>query len=152
MHVFSLMGRSVANDGPLDGRVRKIMLRNFMFAGPEMTAYEAERMMRSARIRHLPVVSNGELCGILSYRDLLEFALGRLEGEPRGIEALRAKSIEALMSRDPVTATSGTTLREAALRMLRHRIGCLPIVEGARVVGLLTESDLIRAALRPERK
>jgi acetoin utilization protein AcuB len=146
------MGRSVADDGPLGGRVRQIMLRNFVFAGPEMTAYEAERLMRSARIRHLPVVSQGELCGMLSYRDLLEFTLAQLERDPRGGEALRAKTIESLMARDPVTAASGTTLREAALRMLRHRIGCLPIVDGARVVGLLTESDLIRAALRPVRK
>jgi acetoin utilization protein AcuB len=151
------MGRTGAKDGPLGGRVRQIMLRNFVSADPEMTAYEAERMMRSARIRHLPVVSDGALVGVLSYRDLLQFALDHLGREPRGLEALRERTIESLMSRDPITAGSGTSLREAALRMLRHRVGCLPIVEGrgpadARVVGLLTESDLIRAALRPPRK
>jgi acetoin utilization protein AcuB len=151
------MGRSAGNDDPLGGRVGQVMLRNFIFAGPEMSVYEAERMMRSARIRHLPVVCEGELVGVLSYRDLLEFALGHLERDARGIEALRAKTIQSLMSPDPITATSGTTLREAAVRMLRHRIGCLPIVDGSRpgrasVVGLLTESDLIRAALRSPRK
>jgi acetoin utilization protein AcuB len=133
------------------------MLRNFISAEPGMNAYEAERMMRSARIRHLPVVSDGELVGIVSYRDLLQFALEHLEREPSGVETLRSRAIESLMSRDPVTATSGTTLHEAALRMLRHRIGCLPIVDGrakgsTRVIGLLTESDLLRAALRPSRK
>jgi acetoin utilization protein AcuB len=147
------MGRSASSGGPLGGRVQQVMLRNFISAEPGMSAYEAERMMRSARIRHLPVVSDGELVGVLSYRDLLQFALDHLELGLRGVEALRARPIESLMSRDPVTATSETTLREAAQRMLRHGIGCLPIVDGnSHVVGLLTESDLIRAALRPTRR
>lgn len=117
-----------------------------------MTAHEAERLMRSARIRHLPVIEDGELRGVLSYRDLLEVALAELERDPGRLPAVRSQTIGSLMSRDPVTATESTTLREAALRMVRHRIGCLPVVkgrapDGVRVVGLLTESDLIRATL-----
>ncbi len=148
------MRRVRSNGDPLAGRVQQLMLRNFVHGEPTLSAYEAERLMRSARIRHLPVVLEGELLGVLSYRDLLEFALAQLEQEAGRVEALRAKTIESLMTRDPVTATQGTALREAALRMVRNRIGCLPIVDGAtrgnaRLIGLLTESDLIRAALRP---
>lgn len=129
------------------------MLRNFIHVAPEATAQDARQLMRSARIRHLPVVSNGVLLGLLSYRDLLEFALRQAERDPGALDALRASTVAALMTADPVAATPSSTLEEAALRMLRHRVGCLPIVDGpdparALVVGLLTESDVIRAALR----
>jgi CBS domain-containing protein len=122
--------------------------RNFIHAESETTLFEVEQLMRSARIRHLMIIDGGRLAGVLSYRDLLEFALAKGPSP----EALRSALASELMRRDPIVAAPTLTLRDAARRMLAHRIGCLPVVDGppseSRVVGVLTEADLLRAAFQ----
>jgi CBS domain-containing protein len=131
--------------------VGEIALRNFIHASAETSLLEVARLMGSARIRHLLVVDGGRLSGVLSYRDVQDYAFLR-NPEGGGLEVLRSARAAELMRRDPITAQPSLKLRDAARRMLAHRIGCLPIVEGeppdARVVGMLTESDLLRAAFR----
>jgi acetoin utilization protein AcuB len=125
--------------------------RNFIHAESRTSLFEIERLMRSARIRHLLIVDAGRLVGVLSYRDVLEFALARSPGA----EALRSALASDLMQRDPVVAPPGLSLRDAARRMLAHRVGCLPVVDGPpsekRVIGLLTEAALLRAAFQLDR-
>jgi len=137
-----------------EGRdVADIALRNFIYASAETSLFDVARLMASARIRHLVLVDGDRLAGVLSYRDVQDFAAGRARGAGTS-DALRASRAAELMRRDPITAAPGMTLREAARRMLAHRVGCLPVVEGAppdaRVVAVLTESDLLRAAFRLE--
>ncbi len=131
--------------------VGEIALRNFIHASAETSLFEVARIMSSAGIRHLVLVDGGRLAGVLSYRDVQDFAVAQTLGVAAG-EALRSACAAELMRRDPVTAEPGMKLREAARRMLAHRVGCLPVVEGAppesRIVGVLTESDLLRAAFR----
>jgi acetoin utilization protein AcuB len=123
-----------------------LALRNFIHAPGETSLLDAQRLMRSARIRHLLIVEDGRLLGIVSYRDLLEVAAA----SPEALAALRTARADALMQRDPVVVAPETKLREAARRMVAHRVGCLPVVQGkdadARVIGILTESELLRAA------
>ena len=113
---------------------------------------EAERIMRLGRIRHLPIVESSRLVGVLSHRDLMEGSLASVRDvstEDR-IAHLHSTPIECVMRRDPWTVETDTPLREAAMRMLNLKIGCLPVVEPAgTVVGLITESDLLRAAYEP---
>jgi CBS domain-containing membrane protein len=136
-------------------RVRELMRDHFVTATPDESLLEADRIMRLARIRHLPVVSNGRLVGVLTHRDVLDASIARLE-KSDGLERaehLRAIPIAAVMRSDPYTALESTTLGEAAQRMLKLKIGCLPVVrqerDGPRLVGLITESDLLRAAYAP---
>ena len=136
--------------------VATLMRSNFVSAAPDDSLLEADRIMRLARIRHLPVVEKGVLVGLLSHRDVLAASLSGLEqcDPSERLDHLRRVQISQVMQRDLTTGTEATTLADAARRMLRLKIGCLPVVRagpgGPRLVGILTESDLLRAAYAPE--
>ena len=132
------------------------MRANFISAAPEDSLLEADRIMRLARIRHLPVVKNGVLVGLISHRDVLSASIAKLEkSEPsERLDHLRSISIGQVMQRELETAVEATSLAAAARRMLRLKIGCLPVVRagpsGPLLVGIVTESDLLRAAYAPD--
>ena len=132
------------------------MKREFVTMHPEETLLEAERIMRLARIRHMPIVDGGLLVGVVSHRDVVEWALPVRDEESskQRNQHLRVIPVAEVMSASPWTADPDTTLREAAERMLSFKIGCLPVVErsrdGLHLVGLVTESDLLRAAYTPD--
>jgi CBS domain-containing protein len=105
----------------------------------------ADDIMRLGRVRHLPVVSGGRLVGILSQRDLLRAAVSsllQLRGDAeRGW--LAAVPVKAVMTPQVVTVPPTLALRAAVRLMIEKRIGCLPVVEGDRLVGLISESDCL---------
>lgn len=109
----------------------------------------AEHIMRLGRVRHLPVIDEGRLVGILSNRDLLAAALSKalaFETTQRST-FLRSVDVSEVMTRDVVAVSPDTPLSEAARRMIAGKIGCLPVTREHRVmVGLLTETDLLKAA------
>ncbi len=133
-----------------------LVRRHFVSVGPGESLLDADRIMRLARIRHLPVVEEGCLVGVLSHRDILHASIARLEERESGerMEYLRGITIAEVMHREPYTATESTTLGDAARRMLRLKIGFLPVVgtgtEIDKLIGLVTESDLLRAAYAPD--
>lgn len=107
----------------------------------------ADELMKQERIRHLPVLDEyGDLAGILSQRDLFRGALLRALGYGSRAEDLMLRSVavkEAMV--EPVrTASLDTPLRDAAAEMLAHRIGCLPVVDNGKLVGIISESDMLR--------
>jgi CBS domain-containing protein len=106
----------------------------------------ADDIMRLGRIRHLPVVSEGRLVGILSQRDLFRAALSSLLqlGYAAEREWLGKVSVRAVMTPTVVTVTPVQSVRAALDLMIERKIGCLPVVEGGRLVGLLTETDCLR--------
>jgi CBS domain-containing protein len=109
----------------------------------------AEDVMRLGRIRHLPVLQQGRLAGIVSQRDLLAHSLSRtLDFDPQDRRSfLKSVDVSEAMTREVVTVDPGTSLEEAARLLIRHQIGCLPVVGSDGVpVGLVTETDLLRAA------
>ena len=107
----------------------------------------AEDIMTLGRIRHLPVLDEDEcLCGLLSQRDLLHGALAGVLGYGRsGRRKLgEAVLVKEVMTPDPETIAPNAPLSEAAERMTRLKIGCLPVVdEKGTVVGIVTESDFV---------
>jgi acetoin utilization protein AcuB len=115
-------------------RVGEIMTREVKTALPGESAEDAYRRMRLHRIRHLVVMDNKRVIGVVSERDL---------GGGRGAGLRAGRTIEDLMVRDVATATPETTIRQAA-NMLRGRtIGCLPVVEDSKLVGIVTVTDLL---------
>lgn len=100
-------------------------------------------LMRMDRIRHLPVVSGTRLVGLVSQRDL--FRAG-IESAVGGSEAARVEGVRLrdVMNREVVTAHPDADLAVAVEMMLQQRIGCLPVVEEGRLVGLLSETDCLR--------
>jgi CBS domain-containing membrane protein len=112
----------------------------------------ADDLMNLGRIRHTPVLGDDsdEVVGILSQRDLFHGALARAIGYGSHAQQklLTHLAVKDVMTRDPITTTPDTPLAEAARVMLERKIGCLPVVESGKLVGILTESDFVRLALR----
>ena len=107
----------------------------------------ADDVMSQKRIRHLPVLdADGALCGILSQRDLFRGALLRSLGYGQRAEQrlLDSLAVKDAMRDEVVTISPKATLGEAANLMLSHKIGCLPVVEAERVVGLISEADFVK--------
>jgi CBS domain-containing membrane protein len=107
----------------------------------------ADDLMTAERVRHLPVLDeDGELCGIVSQRDLFRGALAKAigYGESGQRKLLGTLAVKEVMTTGVVTVEPETRITDAAALMLQRRIGCLPVVEGGRLVGIVTESDLVR--------
>jgi acetoin utilization protein AcuB len=114
--------------------VRDVMVSDLVTVRPGETARHAYRLMRDHRFRHLPVVENGHLLGILSDRDLRPVLLSPTLGRAR---------VRELMSEDVTTVTPDAPVEEAASLLVVKRIGCLPVVDEGRLVGIVTETDLL---------
>jgi CBS domain-containing protein len=139
----------------LDRRVSDLMHREVVTLQHDETLDLADDIMRLGRIRHLPVLEGERLVGVLSSRDLLAASLSKaLEFEPLQRRAfLRAVEAKEVMTADVETATPGDSALDAGRRMLRRKIGCLLVVdEDGSFLGLLTETDLLRAALGEPRE
>ncbi len=130
-----------------------------MFVGPRMkrdlvtvprgaTLEEAARLLKAHRIHHLPVVEEGDrLVGIISDTDLRNATLdGMFGGADRG-DSGRPVTAGEIMTRDVRTLSPGDTLDDAMLVLSRERIGALPVVEGERLVGIVTKADILSALL-----
>jgi acetoin utilization protein AcuB len=123
--------------------VQQLMRQHWIELHPEATLLDAVQLMRLARIRQVPAVSDGILRGMVTYRELLEALVEQPDREG-------GSPVGPWIGDPPATAEATTSLAEAASRMARAAVGCLPVVEtterGPRLLGLVTEGDLLRAA------
>jgi CBS domain-containing protein len=127
--------------------VRDWMTTILVTIRPDAPVAEAQHLMRHRRIRHLPVLDGGRLVGIITDRDV-RTAL------PSPATSLAVREIHYLldrllvarvMSRSVVTIGPDAPLAHAVELVLAHRIGAIPVVEGQRLEGIITETDLLRA-------
>ena len=126
--------------------VKDSMTQRVVVFSPETTAAEALALCRERRIRHLPVLEEGRLAGIVSDRDLRSAAPAL--GDPGRASVLEKIRLSEVMSREAVTARPDDPIEEAANRMREKRIGCLPVVEEGALVGILTSSDVMEALVQ----
>lgn len=128
-------------------RVRELMTWDVVTVRPGMDTETAWDLMSDRQLRHLVVVdSEGDLLGVVSHRDLLRHALIEQPDLPAFIERelLARTSVQEVMAEPVLTAEPEQDAAEAARILFDNKIGCLPVVEGNRVVGILTESDYVR--------
>jgi len=131
--------------------VRDLMSKNVTTLDRNEKLSAADDVMRLGRIRHLPIIDEGgDLAGIVSQRDLFHSGLLRALGfgshaKERAMDLLVLKEA---MKTEVATVTPSAPLTEAAKTMLEKKIGCLVVVEGKKIVGILTESDFVKLALR----
>jgi len=98
--------------------------------------------LQKERIRHLPVLDGDRLAGILTDRDLRDMSPAVLREE--NIERLSKLRVGEVMKSPPITAHPLDPVEDAARLMYVHRIGCLPVVKEGALVGILTETDILR--------
>jgi acetoin utilization protein AcuB len=107
----------------------------------------ALRLTREHRIRHLPVVNDGELAGIVSDRDIrLAMPSPLTVADADRAAFLEGTKVERVMTREVITAGLLDTVEDAAKLLCRHRIGSLPVVDAhGRLLGMITETDVLTA-------
>ena len=112
------------------------MTKDPVTATPEDLLIQARLKMQKGGFRRLPVVSDGQLVGVITDRDMREHAgyLDRTE-------------VKAAMSHRPITVTPATTVEACAQLLLKQKIGGLPVVEKGRLIGVITASDILQAFL-----
>lgn len=128
-------------------RVRNLMTLTCVTVPPTMPVLEARHLMLEKKIRHLPVTDGPKLIGIITDRDIrLNLPSAATSLSVWEINYLLAKlTVGAVMSRNVIAIESDRELREAAQLMLDHGFGALPVVDGGLLVGIITETDLLRA-------
>jgi CBS domain-containing protein len=126
--------------------VRDLMTQNPTTLDRNETLDLAESIMNLGRVRHMPVVEDGKVIGIISQRDLFRSALITALGFGRKTTSALIKTIKIkeVMTSKVITISQDASIKEAARQMIDKKIGCLPVVEGDRLVGILTETDMLR--------
>ena len=133
-------------------QLSEIMNRTLITVDTHASLRQAQRILDRRNIRHLFVMDGKRLVGIVTDRDLRKAApsskspLTTSERE----EFMDELKVVEVMLRKLITASPSTTVREAAEVMIREKIGCLPVVEGKTLVGIVTETDLLEILVRGE--
>ena len=122
--------------------VKEVMRKPVTVISSDATLGDADHLLRSRGFRHLPVVAEGRLVGILTDRDI-RFHTSSLSPTPR----TAADPVTVAMSSPPLTADPLDPVEDAARIMREHKIGCLPVLDGRELVGILTGMDLLDALM-----
>ena len=108
---------------------------------PEQTVQDVIDLFEKKRIRHAPVTVDGKVVGVVTDRDLKDALPSRFTVSPKG--APYQKSVEEIMTKNPITAHPMDFVEEIAMVFYEQHIGCLPVVSGGKLVGFITETDLL---------
>ena len=120
-------------------QVRKRMVRKLVTISPNTNILKAMEVMRNNSIRHLPVVDGDDFVGFVTEGDLRQASL---------LSMVDKVSIEDVMIKNPVTISPAASLEEAAKLISIHKIGGLPVVQGKKLVGIITIVDILRAFIQ----
>jgi len=117
-------------------KVESWMVKDIFSIGYDAGIRDALVAMKKHSVRHLPVVENGFFLGLVTLGDLKQAIIASM------IEQLKVSDV---MIREPYTITRDTSLEKAAQIIYEKRIGCLPVVEDEKIVGILTVNDILKA-------
>jgi acetoin utilization protein AcuB len=134
-------------------RVRDAMTPDPIVIWPSTSVLYARRVMHREQIRHLPVVAGSRLVGMVSARDIqlgdrvLAASLGTLQSD---LVEGRYRTVQAVMSQPVIVVAANAPLRDAAAMLVDRRIGAPPVVDGGRLVGIMTTTDCLRVMTEAE--
>jgi CBS domain-containing protein len=133
-------------------RVGDVMTREVRSLGPNDQLALADELMKQGRFRHMLVVDAGRVVGVLSQRDIFHGALAWSLGQGRKAheKLLATTPVKEVMASHVVSVDPEAPLAEAAALLREHKIGCLPVVAGEELVGILTEGDFLALLVRRE--
>ncbi len=125
--------------------VSSIMTRDVITVQINESLYNANNIFNKKNIRHLPVVANDELIGILSQTDILRISFGNAFEEDNGEDEaiFDMLSINQVMKHSPITISPHETIKEAARTLAKKEFHALPVVENEKLVGMITTTDIL---------
>lgn len=127
--------------------IDEVMTTELITISPSMNLAEARTLMQENRIHHLPVVNeDNDLVGLLTLTDVLASTDSRLRDEDSRIHA-RDIHVREVMVSDVITVDARASLRQAALFIEKHKIGCLPVVRARKLMGIITDTDFVAVAI-----
>lgn len=127
--------------------VRDYMSKSPITINKKTPVFEALEIMKKHKIRQLPVISEGRLAGLVTEKELLTVSPSPATSlSIYEMNYLLAKmTVSEAMVKSPLTVTPSTTIEEAALLMREHKIGSVPVLEGEKLVGVITVTDIFDA-------
>jgi acetoin utilization protein AcuB len=125
--------------------VGKRMTRNPVTVSRGDALKFASNLLREHRIHQLPVVEGGELIGFLSGTDIRNSTFEETTVSGDGEIVVKNKTVEEIMTREVITVSPWDTVEDAVLIFHRRRLGALPVVEGKKLVGIITKADVLAA-------
>lgn len=124
-----------------------IMSTDLITIAPSASLADARELMQANRIHHLPVVDDsGDLVGLITLTNLLAATDSFLRDDDSRIHATEI-SIKEVMVTDLATVDEHVSLRQAALFIEKHNIGCLPVMSNKRLKGIITDTDFVGVAI-----
>ena len=129
--------------------VSEIMSKTLITVSPNQSLYEAEKLFNRHNIRHIPVVENERLVGMISHTDLLRISYADLDESDELVVPViyEMYSIPDIMTRVPVFVDVNSTIKETAEILARQSFHSLPVVDKGILVGIVTTTDLINYLL-----
>ena len=130
--------------------VSKIMSTNLITVNLTNNLVDAERLFNENSIRHIPVVSGDDIIGILSLTDLLRVSFVDTYGSDESevdTAVYNMLSIEQVMVKNLVSVTSTQTIKEVAEVLAKNEFHALPVVDGGKLIGIVTTTDLLNYLL-----
>ena len=105
---------------------------------------KAFELMKTNKIRHIPVLDGEKLVGIVTNTDLRQVLVPSELNNTKEVSLFTSKffTVDQIMTKDPITVTPQTDIEKAAMLLQRNKIGGLPVVENGRLVGMITETDI----------
>jgi CBS domain-containing protein len=127
-------------------QVQEIMSTTVEVTGRNDALSTVEALMATKKLRHVPVLEDGELVGLVSQRDLFRAMMSSTMGygEKAQKAYLHTVRVKEIMTDPVVTVAPDISVGEAAELMLQKGIGCLPVIDGTALVGIVTKTDLLR--------
>ena len=126
--------------------IEAIMSTNLITVPPSATLAEARALMQENRIHHLPVTKGSELVGLLTLTNVLAATDSFLRDDRNRIHANEI-IVGDVMVEDVATVDINASLRQAALFLEKHQIGCLPVIADGDLTGIITETDFVAVAI-----
>jgi CBS domain-containing protein len=127
-------------------QVREIMSTDIEVVDRNDNLRSVEERMATRQLRHLPVLEQGEVVGMVTQRDLFKAAMSSTMGygEKAQQAYLQSVRVKEIMVYPVVTVSPDTSVAAAADMIITRGIGCLPVLEGTQLVGMVTKTDLLR--------
>jgi len=128
-------------------KVSDRMTRDVVTLEEEQSLRDALSLQQRHKIRHIPIVTDGDVVGILTDRDLKRASPSLLSGisQEKYDELLDSTLVSQVMTRNPRTVTPETSLKEVAEILVKHKFGSLPVIDANQLVGIITDIDLLGA-------